>query len=86
MDLTSDFVYCRLHADRSLYPGGYDTAALGCWASRIKDWARGAEPVDAERIGGKARPKRRDVFVFFDNDKKVRAPANAMELVRRLRA
>jgi uncharacterized protein YecE (DUF72 family) len=26
------------------------------------------------------------VFVFFDNDKKVRAPANAMELIRRLRS
>jgi uncharacterized protein YecE (DUF72 family) len=25
------------------------------------------------------------VFVFFDNDKKVRAPADAMELIRRLR-
>jgi uncharacterized protein YecE (DUF72 family) len=26
------------------------------------------------------------VFIFFDNDKKVRAPANAMELIRRLRS
>ncbi len=86
MDITSDFVYCRLHADRGRHPDGYDNAALDWWVSRIKDWARGAEPWDAERIGGKARPKRRDVFVFFDNDRKVRAPANAMELVRRLRA
>ena len=86
MDITSNFVYCRLHADRTLYPAGYDNAALDRWVRRIKDWARGTEPADTERIAGKARPRRRDVFVFFDNDRKVRAPANAMELVRRLRA
>ncbi len=86
MDLTSDFVYCRLHGDRSRYPGGYDNAALDRWASHINLWARGVEPLDAERVGGRARPKRRDVFVFFDNDNKVRAPANAMELIRRLRS
>ena len=85
MDLTSDFVYCRLHGSEELYSSGYDNAALDEWARRIKAWARGGEPEDGERAGGKARPRRRDVFVFFDNDKKVRAPANAMELIRRLR-
>jgi uncharacterized protein YecE (DUF72 family) len=86
MDLTSDFVYCRLHGSEELYASGYDNAALDAWAERIKAWARGEEPQDAERIGGKARARRRDVFVYFDNDKKVRAPANAMELIRRLRS
>jgi uncharacterized protein YecE (DUF72 family) len=85
MDVTSDFVYCRLHGSEELYASGYDHAALDQWASRIKTWARGEEPDDAERVGGKARPRRRDVFVFFDNDMKVRAPADAMELIRRLR-
>ncbi|HEY1413488.1 MAG TPA: DUF72 domain-containing protein [Rhodopila sp.] len=84
MDVTSDFVYCRLHGAEELYASGYDHAALDGWARRIKACARGTEPEDAERVGGKARPRRRDVFVFFDNDKKVRAPANAMELIRRL--
>jgi uncharacterized protein YecE (DUF72 family) len=86
MDLTSDFVYCRLHGSQELYASGYDNAALDLWAARIRAWARGEEPDDAERIGGKARARRRDVFVYFDNDKKVRAPANAMELIRRLRS
>jgi uncharacterized protein YecE (DUF72 family) len=85
MDLTSDYVYCRLHGSEELYASGYDNAALDAWAERIKAWARGEEAEDGERIGGKARPRRRDVFVYFDNDKKVRAPANAMELIRRLR-
>ncbi len=86
MDLTSDFVYCRLHGAEELYASGYDNAALDTWAARINAWARGEEPEDAERVGSKARPRRRDVFVYFDNDKKVRAPANAMELIRRLRS
>ena len=67
-------------------PAGYDNAALDEWSRRIKTWAGGEEPADAERVGGKARPRKRDVFVFFDSDKKVRAPANAMELIRRLRS
>jgi uncharacterized protein YecE (DUF72 family) len=85
MDVTSDFVYCRLHGSDELYASGYDHAALDQWAARINAWARGEEPEDAERVGGKAPSRRRDVFVFFDNDRKVRAPADAMELIRRLR-
>jgi uncharacterized protein YecE (DUF72 family) len=86
MDVTSDFVYCRLHGATELYASGYDHAALDQWASRINAWARGEEPEDGERAGGKAHSRRRDVFVFFDNDRKVRAPADAMELIRRLRS
>jgi uncharacterized protein YecE (DUF72 family) len=86
MDVTSDFAYCRLQGSERLYASGYGNAALDVWAARINAWARGEEPDDAERVGGKARPRRRDVFVYFDNDKKVRAPANAMELIRRLRS
>lgn len=86
MDVTADFVYCRLHGPESLDGGGYDNRNLDRWAARIHAWAAGDEPVDAGRIGAKARHRRRDVFVFFDNDKAVRAPAHASELVRRLRA
>jgi uncharacterized protein YecE (DUF72 family) len=86
MDVTSDFVYCRLLANQERCVGGYDNALLEEWSRRIKTWASGEEPVDAERVGGKSRPRRRDVFVIFDSDKKLRAPANAMELIRRLRS
>ncbi|WP_158921011.1 DUF72 domain-containing protein [Acidisphaera sp. S103] len=85
MDVTSDFVYCRLLGSRTPQAGDYDNAALDEWGRRIKIWAAGEEPADAEPVGGKARPRKRDVFVFFDNDRKVRAPANAMELIRRLK-
>jgi uncharacterized protein YecE (DUF72 family) len=86
MDVTSDFIYCRLHGSKDLHPSGYANATLDEWPPRLKAWARGEEPADAQRIGGKARARKRDVFVVFDNDKKVHAPGNAMELIRRLRS
>lgn len=86
MDVTSDFVYCRLHGSEELYASGYDDKALDDWARRVAAWARGGEPDDAERIGGKARARRRDVYVYFDNDMKVRAPADARGLVERVTA
>jgi uncharacterized protein YecE (DUF72 family) len=86
MDVTADFVYCRLHGSQELYVSGYDDAALDDWARRVSAWARGSEPDDAERIGGKARVRRRDVFVYFDNDAKVRAPVDARGLIERVTA
>jgi uncharacterized protein YecE (DUF72 family) len=83
MDLTSDFVYCRLHGSKELYASGYDDAELDRWATRVLAWARGREPDDAERVIEKPARKRgqRDVFVFFDNDAKVRAPFDAQNLM-----
>ncbi len=86
MDVTSDFVYCRLREPREGGANFYDHAALACWAQRINAWARGEEPRDAERVGGAARPRGRDVFVAFDHAAKMRAPDQAMELIRRLRS
>lgn len=86
MDLTSDFVYCRLHGSKELYVSGYDDDALDRWAARVRAWADGGEPDDAERVVGPVRPRKRgrDVFVYFDNDVKVRAPADAAALAERL--
>jgi uncharacterized protein YecE (DUF72 family) len=84
MDLTADFVYCRRHGSEDLYASGYDDAALDDWARRVTDWARGREPKDAERVGGEGTARRRDVFVYFDNDIKVRAPADAHALEERV--
>ena len=84
MDVTADFVYCRLHGSEQLYASGYDDRALDVWARRVVAWARGDEPDDAERIGVRARPRRRDVFVYFDNDAKVRAPVDAHGLIERI--
>ncbi|UUP17882.1 DUF72 domain-containing protein [Nitratireductor thuwali] len=86
MDLTSDFVYCRLHGSEQLYSSGYDEEALDRWADRIRAWAAGREPADAERVLSptKRRAAGRDVYVYFDNDAKVHAPFDAAALAARL--
>lgn len=87
MDLTADFVYCRLHGSEKLYANGYDDASLDAWARRVTDWACGREPQDAERVIDGAGPKlrARDVFVYFDNDLKVRSPVDALALAARVK-
>jgi len=85
-DVTADFMYLRLHGDKAIYRSGYGDAALRRWAARIRAWARGAEPDDARRADGRAGPRarRRDVYCYFDNDVKVRAPADARTLMKML--
>lgn len=86
MDVTADFVYCRLHGAEALYASGYDSAALDLWARRIADWTTGHE-VEGERTGPSARHLAgRDVYVYFDNDAKVRAPFDAQALAGRIAA
>ena len=85
-DLTSDFVYIRLHGAEELYASGYNDSALDWWAARIRAWAAGSQPADARLIGSAARRKSKikDVFVFFDNDAKIQAPFDAQRLRARL--
>jgi uncharacterized protein YecE (DUF72 family) len=85
-DVTSDFVYVRLHGDKELYASGYSPAALDSWAARIDAWRHGGEPRDARRISAKPprRRARRDVYCYFDNDMKVHAPFDAEALRARL--
>jgi uncharacterized protein YecE (DUF72 family) len=86
-DVTADFVYLRLHGAEELYASGYDDAALDHWAKRIRAWHEGREPSNAQRVGRRA-PKLsgRDVYVYFDNDRKVRAPFDARRLIERVNA
>jgi uncharacterized protein YecE (DUF72 family) len=86
MDVTSDFVYCRLHGSEQLYASGYDQETLDRWAARVDCWARGKIPADAEQIikGGPSETQPRDVFVYFDNDTKVRAPFDAQGFMARI--
>jgi uncharacterized protein YecE (DUF72 family) len=65
---TASFVYVRLHGAKRLYLSGYGSAALDAWAAKVRSW----------------RDAGRDVFVYFDNDVKVRAPFDAMNLAARL--
>jgi uncharacterized protein YecE (DUF72 family) len=65
---TSEFMYVRLHGADELYVSGYTDEALGRWAQKALSWARDG----------------RDVFVYFDNDVKVHAPYDAMNLLARV--
>ena len=67
--VTADFVYVRLHGDVQIYTSGYTDRALDGWARRIRKWHK----------------EGRDVYVYFDNDVKVRAPFDALNLMRKLR-
>jgi uncharacterized protein YecE (DUF72 family) len=81
-DPTADFMYMRLHGTETLYGGSYTDAALDHWASRINKWSTGSEPADAKLFSAaRARPRKsRDVFCYFDNDKKVQAPFDAQRM------
>jgi len=68
-EVTTDFVYVRLHGDEELYTSGYTDAALDRWAADARGWLDDGL----------------DVYAYFDNDVKVRAPYDAMGLRERLR-
>ena len=88
MDVTSNLVYVRLHGSEQLYTSGYKPDAIDLWARRILAFAHG----EAAPLGGNARfavgpvsdGRPRDVYVYFDNDAKVRAPFDAQALQHRL--
>ena len=84
MDVTADFVYCRLHGSEQLYASGYEADALDDWAERVVAFATGGAAkgrcAGATRADGVAR----EVFVYFDNDIKVRAPFDAIGLQERV--
>jgi uncharacterized protein YecE (DUF72 family) len=63
-EITSDFVYARLHGDTELYVSGYTPSALAQWARRVRTWQK----------------KQLDTYVYFDNDVKVHAPFDAIHL------
>jgi len=85
-DVTADFVYVRLHGDEELYVSGYTRRALETWAARIRAWRVGDVPAQAQLMAPAATLPRapRDVYVYFDNDAKVKAPRDALCLMRLL--
>jgi uncharacterized protein YecE (DUF72 family) len=66
--VTSDFTYVRLHGHTELYTSGYSPASLRRWADKAGSW-----------IGDGL-----DVYVYFDNDARGRAPHDAVSLCRLL--
>jgi len=61
---TADFVYIRGHGPKGQYKDHYRTPTLLNWATRIRSW----------------KQQGCDVFVYFDNDQKSAAPADALKL------
>jgi uncharacterized protein YecE (DUF72 family) len=63
---TADFVYIRGHGPGGRYRDNYPSRTLSDWATRIRSWKK----------------QGCDVFVYFDNDQKSAAPADALRLKR----
>jgi uncharacterized protein YecE (DUF72 family) len=84
-DLTGDVLYARLMRADAAQATGYPSDELDRWAERAREWSQGGEPADLPRVEpAAAHSGSRDVFLFFINGAKERAPAAAMELIRRL--
>jgi uncharacterized protein YecE (DUF72 family) len=66
---TADFAYARLQRMSEDIPTGYDDAALDGFAKRAREWVKNG----------------RDAHIFMINGAKVRAPAAALALQKRLR-
>ena len=72
-EATSDFAYARLVRGRDDIETGYPPDELDAWARRLRRMAQDGESQAP-----------RDVFAFFINAGKVRAPAAAIALAERL--
>jgi uncharacterized protein YecE (DUF72 family) len=68
-EVTARHVYVRGHGPGGRYKDNYPDKTLHAWARDIAKWRR----------------QRRTVFVYFDNDQKSAAPADASRLVEMLK-
>lgn len=85
-DITSDFLYLRLHGDSKLYKSGYDDQTLDFWANRINKWKDGKTPKDQLNISDTGlKTAQKDIYVYFDNDSKVKAPYDAKRLIKKIK-
>jgi len=69
-DAEADFAYLRLMRSQADVPTGYPPDVIAQWAGGVRAWTGGERP--------------HDVFVYFINGAKERAPAGAMELLAQL--
>lgn len=84
-DITGDFVYTRLEAGEDENPLCYPEGELPRWTDAARVWAEGGRPEGLPYVTAEAPPAvPRETFVFFIHGGKVRAPAAAQELIRRL--
>lgn len=89
-DRTGDFIYARLMRSTARLKSGYTAKSLDDWADRAKDWSIGIEPDDLPYSGtrnnlGSTEIQPREIFIYFIDGAKQRAPAAAQALLERLR-
>ncbi len=63
-EVTTDFVYVRLHGPGNKYQGKYDTKTLTTWKNNFLKWHQ----------------QKKAVYCYFDNDDSAYAAENAIEL------
>jgi uncharacterized protein YecE (DUF72 family) len=84
-DITGDFVYARLEAGEDENAFCYPEGDLPRWTAAAQTWAAGGRPEGLPYVEDRDPPKAsRETFIFFIHGGKVRAPAAAQELMRRL--
>ena len=84
-DVTADFTYARLVRAQASLKTGYPAPALDAWAKVACTFARGSEPTEFPRVtSSKLKSAPRDMFIFFINGAKERAPGAACALIERL--
>jgi uncharacterized protein YecE (DUF72 family) len=84
-DITADFVYARIMGTREEQPLGYPPKALDLWAERAKYWVAGVTPPGLPTIApSPAGGMGHDVYLYVISGHKVRNPAAAAELIKRV--
>jgi uncharacterized protein YecE (DUF72 family) len=89
-DRTGQFIYARLMRSAARLKSGYAAKALDDWAGRAREWSCGIEPddlpyADPRKDTASAATEPREVFIYFIDGAKQRAPAAAQALLERLR-
>jgi uncharacterized protein YecE (DUF72 family) len=84
-DLTADFVYARLERASAGEPAGYSNKAIASWGERIRSWASGGAPKDANHVHPDVpRKDGRDCYIYFISGAKERNPAAAQAMLAQL--
>jgi uncharacterized protein YecE (DUF72 family) len=67
-EVTTDFIYVRLHGPEEAYQGQYDPKTLAGWAGAFSTWQR----------------QGKEIFCYFDNDQAGYAAQDALQLQKML--
>ena len=84
-DQTADFSYARLMCSREDIETGYSESELEAWAATATNWSNGKLPEGPEYITSPGTlVAGRDVYMFVISGAKIRAPAAAQALMKKI--